>query len=360
LVAAIGVVFSGYLAANLLTTVDGNPTIFLKFGEDSPETEYGLDHFDDLVIAPFFGHDGKYYLMQAMDPFYLNPAEHAGYLDRPTYRAQRMVYPTVAGGFGLLPATVTAWSLLLVNLVVVGIGSGVTAMVARLLGLNPLFGLAFALNPGVFLSTILDTTEAVALAALMTSIYFVLRNHVVPASVAMTVAVLSRETMVLAAVGLVAYLWSQRRSAPLRWQLVLPFAVPAAWWLYLRIRIGYLSEVVQDTSAIGLPVQGFIDTMRFWLANPGNLADIATGITLMFIAIAVIVRCLRAPTLLSWMAVGHAGIAVVMTMPVWEAYFDSVRVLAPLITIYILMVPSEKVLHRRNPIPAAASPVHEV
>jgi hypothetical protein len=60
------------------------------------------------------------------------------------------------------------------------------------------------------------------------------------------------------------------------------------------------------------------------------------------------------------MAVGHAGIAVVMTMPVWEAYFDSVRVLAPLITIYILMVPSEKVLHRRNPIPAAASPVHEV
>ena len=76
------------------------------------ELAYGEEILGDVVPSGGFGHDGKYYFMQAMDPFFMSPEDHAAYLlDRPTYRAQRMVYPTLAGGFGLLPAQAISWSL---------------------------------------------------------------------------------------------------------------------------------------------------------------------------------------------------------------------------------------------------------
>ena len=73
-------------------------------------------HLESLVGGPVVlidgtGHDGQYFFLQANDPWLLNPTEGLEFLDFPTYRAQRMLYPVVAGLGGLLgpPRSCGVW-----------------------------------------------------------------------------------------------------------------------------------------------------------------------------------------------------------------------------------------------------------
>jgi hypothetical protein len=337
LVALVGVLFSAYMVGSLLASSDWNPTLLIKFGEEGSQKEYGQRYFDDLLLAVDQGHDGKYFYIQASDPFYLHPESHATFLDRPTYRAQRMLYPTVAGGFGLFAPSITAWSMIVVNLIVLGFGTFLTARLAQVLGLSAFYGLAFALNPGVFISVFIDSADVFAMAFAVTALFFTLKNQFWVASIAMTFAVLSRETMILVAIAIIAYTWQRKRTFHI--SFLLPFAVGALWWVFVHLRIGYLDGSIQDTAAVGVPFKGFVEAMSFWLSNPGNAADLVSGVALMLIALLVIWRGIFRRELLDLAALGFGLIAIVLVWEVWAAYFDSLRALAPLVTFYVLMVP---------------------
>ena len=60
-----------------------------------------------------------------MDPLFLNPDDHARFLDRPTYRSQRMLYPTLAGlARPLSGPDGVAWALAGLNVLAFGVGAG--------------------------------------------------------------------------------------------------------------------------------------------------------------------------------------------------------------------------------------------
>lgn len=337
-VGAVGLVFGIYLALSGLAAYGGNPTGFVKFPEiDEQSVDYAEELLGDVVLAPGFGHDGKYYFIQAMDPLYLNPDSHAYLLDRPTYRAQRMLYPTIAGGFGWFSPNVTAWSLLVVNVVLLGVGTWITSRLATELGLPAIFGLAFALNPGVFASLLIDSAEVLAMLFFVLAALLALRARYAWATAALTLAALSREAMLLAAAGVIAYLIF--RKVPIRWYMASPFVVTIGWWIYLRAKIGFLDSGVQDTQAIGAPFVGFADAIGSWLTTDLGFIDLVMGFALMAIAILIAWRTLKSRSLIGLMASGFSLVAVLMVEPVWRNYFDSARVLAPLITAYILMIP---------------------
>lgn len=340
IVAIVGMAFSAYIVGSLLSGADWNPTLLLKFGEQGPEREYGSSQFDDLILAPKNGHDGKYYLIQASDPFYLSPESHAVYLDRPTYRAQRMLYPTISGGVGLFGPTTTAWAMIVLNILAIGFGTVMTSLLARELGLSAWFGLAFALNPGVFVSVFVDSAEVFAMAFLMGTLYYMVKGRVGVAAGFMTLSVLSRETMVLAAAGMAVYLWRKERK--MAFGMLAPFLAVGVWWSYVHLRLGAYDPVVQDTAALGFPFRGFVEAFGFWIGNPGHLGDLAAGVLLMSVAIAISLRTIRSWPLLGLATCGFSLLAVLMVKEVWAAYFDSMRVLAPLITAYILMIPTNQ------------------
>src|ERR671923_84665 len=90
----------GALTMRVLIGNDLDPSAFVAFGEDSPvQTPYGRRLLGDVVTRPGGGHDGQAFFIQANDPWYLHPEENAALLDRPVYRAQRMLFPTLAGLF---------------------------------------------------------------------------------------------------------------------------------------------------------------------------------------------------------------------------------------------------------------------
>lgn len=333
-------VVAGLVIASLLSANGWNPTALVKFTPEDPQAfEYAEGLLGNVVAAPGLGHDGKFYFSQAMDPFYLSPEEHAVYLDRPTYRAQRMLYPTLAGAFGLAGPEFIAWALIGVNILGIGIGTTITAMLAQDMGLSAIYGAAFVFNPGVLVSAMIDTAEVLATLFFVLAVLLLHRRKAFAASIALTASVLSRETMVIAVIGLVAYLLFRRRK--LGWHLILPFAVPGAWWIYLRARLGSLTDSVQDTQAVGAPFEGFIGAFQRWISAPIDYPDLIMGVVLMTVAFLLVARTIKTPRLLGAMVIGFAGIAVLMVEPVWYRYFDSSRVVAPLVTAYVLLAAPE-------------------
>jgi hypothetical protein len=134
-VAAVGVMIGVALVIRNLIPVGWDITTFAAFGADAPETlAYGQSLLGDVEARAGLGHDGKFFFIQANDPWLLQPSDHASYLDRPLYRAQRMLYPMLAGGFGLFSQHVVVWAMVLINVAALGVGTLVTSQVARAMG----------------------------------------------------------------------------------------------------------------------------------------------------------------------------------------------------------------------------------
>ena len=337
LVGLVGLIGAVFFAGRLLGEFDWNPTTTVKFGEELPgQVEYAQDLLGDVVVADDAGHDGKFFFSQAMDPFYLHPEVHAVHLDRPAYRAQRMLYPTLAGLGGLLGPGATVWGLLMLNIIGLGAGTLITARLAVALGLSPWFGLAFTLNPGLIAALYIDGADIVAVAAMMAAVLFAVRDRPVATAVALSLSCLSRETMILAVIGLIVYWYKERSRVPI--VLFVPFVAVAAWWSYVHVRLG--ESLGQDTQAVGLPLQGFIEAAQRWLSTPGSLPDALIGLVLLFASITIAVRAIRRPSALGLAVAGFALLALILSEPVWARYFDSARALAPVLTAYVLLIPT--------------------
>lgn len=337
-VGAVGFALIAYIALGLVAGADWNPTIFIKFDEaNAPLQEFAEERFDEVILAGGDGHDGKYFFIQASDPFYLHPDEHAFLLDRPTYRAQRMLYPTIAGGFGMFPPVVIAWVLVSLNVVAVGVGTYLTSRIAVQLGLSPVFGLAFLINPAVFVSAIINTAEVFGMVFLMGGILMAMDRRHAAAGTLFTLAVLARETMLLCVIGWVLYELLSRRK--LHWEMFVPFAAVAAWWVYLRWRIGYLADDVQDVRALGRPVDGFVGAFQDWVSQSGRVDDLAVGVVLVLICCFFLYLAVVRRSLIPLMAAMFGLVGMLMVEEVWAHYFDSTRALTPLVTLFFLSAP---------------------
>ncbi len=338
LMGVIGSVGAVLLVGRLLAEFDFDPTATVKFATISPEhNAYAEDLLGEIVVAPRAGHDGKFFFSQAMDPFYLDPEVHAVHLDRPTYRAQRMAYPAFASLGGLLSPTATVWGLIVVNVVAMGVGTAFTSLVAMRMGLSMWFGLAFLLNPGMIVTLNIDGAGIVAMAAMMAAVYYTMQDALLPATVSLTVACLTRETMLIAAVGLGLFVLHKKHR--IAWGFAVPAVAVAGWWLYVRWRLDEL--LGQDIKALDLPFVGFAQAFQRWLDTPGSTIDLLMGTVLLVVSVMVMIRAVRTPSALGWAVAGFALLAMMLSGPVWLNYYDSSRALAPVLTAYILMVPAE-------------------
>lgn len=342
LLGVIAVAFSVFVVGRILAAYDFNPTTTIKFGEVFTEqNDYAEDLLGDLVLAPQAGHDGKYFFVQAMDPFYFEPNVHAVHLDRPSYRAQRMVYPTLASLGGILTPEATAWGLIVVNVVAMAVGTIYTGLLASRLGLSWLFGVAFLLNPGLQVDLTIDGAGVVAMAAMVAGIYYMMEEDLWAAAVAMSISSLARETMLIAAAGLGAYFWYRKHR--IQWRMVVPVLAVGAWWFYVHWRLD--EGLSQDVQALSLPFVGFAQALQGWLATPGSSMDLVFGCVLLIISIVVVIRSVQRPTALGWAVSGFALLGTMLSEPVWRNWFDSSRALAPVLTAFVLLAVTPSAAH---------------
>lgn len=327
MVPVLGIV---YLA---LASSEWDPTVFVGFGEDATATtEYAEERLGEVILRESQGHDGKYFFVQANDPWVREPAENAAIIDHPVYRSQRMLYPILAGGLGAFSPEAIVWGMILVNVVAMAIGTLGTTKLAVLLGGTSWWGLAFPANIGLLYALTSDVSDIWAAALAIWAVLYVYRDRVPAAIALLTLATLSREVMVLSAFGAAAWLWIEGRRKDALLTATVPSAVIGIWILYLRAQLG-----PDETSAgaLGLPFYGLIRAIPTWLGEP---LAVAAGLGTVAILALFSLRWARTRTPLGWSFIGFVPLAVMLTSKVWHEVFDFSRALAPLVTAAVLLI----------------------
>lgn len=335
-VALVGITIAAAYIVRVLAGWGFDPSIFLALGEDpAVPTDYARDLLGEVVTRTNLGHDGKYFFAQANDPLYTEPEAHAVVLDRPIYRGQRMLYPFLAGGGGAFPPQVVVWSLVIVNLAAVGVGTFATAQLSQRLGASPWLGLAFPINVGVIGEIDIDGAGVVAFALAMVAIWMVYEGRMSVAALALSGAALAREVMLGVAVGLVVGVWfNRRRFRPVL--LVPPALCVVAWNLYLRWRLADLPAVGDTREIAPYPLAGIIRAIPQWVDD--GTASLLAGLVILILLVVFSVRALLDRSILAWAALPFVALASMLSISVWLEPMDIARGIVPVLTIYPLLV----------------------
>ncbi|MGH7541611.1 MAG: hypothetical protein ACRELC_11490, partial [Gemmatimonadota bacterium] len=306
-----------------------DPTVFLAFGEEEPlQTTYARELLGPVATREHRGHDGKFFFAQANDPWYLEPERHALVLDRPIYRAQRMLYPMVAGGFGFFPPDVIVWSMLVTNLAALAVGTFLAAGLATRWGLSPWLGLAVPLNIGLIFEIDIGGSGVVAYVLCLAAVSVLSAGKGWAAASLLVAAALAREVMVLFALGL--FLLDRVEGRKPRWRLVVtPVVAMAIWNVYLQLRLGDVSGVGGGPEAFSLPFVGMLEAMESWTHDPGRMI---VNVAVVTVAVGFIPLALRSRSPIAWGALPFLALMVVLSVHVWREPFDLSRALTPVLT----------------------------
>lgn len=329
--AAGGLAVHLLLAGLFLAKYDGNPQWFVHFGKQGSVMPVAAQVFGrDLLVPHLDGHDGQAYWLLARDPLLLDGRDVvAPNLDRPGYRAQRILYPALAAPWRLAGEQALVWGLLVTNLVVVFLGGLIAALLALEAGAPARASLAFALSPGVIIATIMDGSDALAVAALLAALYALVRGRHGWAVAAATAAVLAKEPTYfgIVAVALLATALPRRVRLGL---LVVPAGLAAGWAVYARWRLGWPPSGVQEFAS---PFWGYLDAYRRGWRPVGNWHDAAVAVALVPFGVLTVRRWWRRPTLLTTAAVPFVALVPFFSAQVLDLLVNTLRAVAPAVTL---------------------------
>ena len=314
----------------------GDVTGFLWASNGNPRM---VTHLEALVGGPVVqidgtGHDGQYFFLQANDPWMLDPTQGLEFLDFPTYRAQRMLYPVVSGIGGLLDPSQTLWGLVITNIMAIGAGSWGLGRLSESMGMSRWLGLAFSLNPGLIFELAIDGGSMLGWALAVWGLVAVSERRWVAASILFAGAVLARETMVLVALGAFAFIRVSERR-PRLWLIVAPVAAAGVWWLFVRVQLDVLPRRT-GADTLDLPLIGLWAGISNWLSSGG--LNLALGILVLFCAVVIAVSAVLRPTLLAWATVGFVPLMLVLHEAVTAGGLNITRAMAPVVSAALALV----------------------
>ncbi len=303
--------------------VTGDVSGLLHVGESSalrPTIEMQLG---DVHLAPGPGHDGQIYYAVALDLRGAYVPDLIG--EDPAYRYRRILFPAVASAFGLLKGEALLYSMIALNIVSVGLAAAAVALLSVRRGFSDWFALAVVLNPGVWLSVIILTGDALSLALMLIGLALFLAERPRTA-IAFAGSVLAKEIAILTPLGLVS---RQRRAS---WVPVIISGVALMIWMaWLSIT---MSSGFTPRGTLALPFTGIVDASANWVNLPADerfLLAFALG----SILVGTVSGFLRKGPL-RWSVLLWCFIGVISSSWVWDFGNNAARALAPVVVLAVL------------------------
>ncbi len=279
------------------------------------------------------GYDGQVYHLIAHDPWMRKGSAQA--IAGASFRYQRILVPALAWIVALGQDRWIHAGYFTVILAFVFLGVYWLALFAERAGLNPAWGLAFALTPAT-ITSIDRMTADIALAAFAIGFaFYAEKGSRWKVFVVLTCAALTRETALPIIAGYALFLFTRRRFVDGMWAAAT--ALPAlAWYVYLNHR----AEPSPLPSYVDVvPLAGFLERVFhptvYALAPFKNLV----AVTLDYFALAGVAVALGLAARLAWARRWDAQVAPVYALAiaailigsrsVWEDAYAFGRVLTP-------------------------------
>jgi len=308
----------------LLARHDGDVSALLNIGDQAASRPFVEQTFTNPVLVKGYGHDGQQFYVVARSitqPDGLQTLE--GNVDRPRYRARRILFPLLAAPFPEGPATV--WAMLGISLISVGAAAVAAGRLARRLHGPVWLGLSVAVTPALLISVRASLGDALAFSLALWGVVL-WRKHLGWAVVLFTLAALTRETTLV--VPAACLLVGVKRA---RLALLIPFAVYAAWDLTVNWLIQ--PEVSHEsTTPIADALRQFALPFQSWrdLGLGSRTIVLALLLTVLSLISAWILRQ-RLPEVALWLVADAILVAIAGT-GVAEDILNYAR-LAPLVAV---------------------------
>ena len=303
--------------------------------------------FASVPIAGPWGYDGQMYAALATDPF-IQQLDTPQYLDAPSYRATRIMVPALAWILALGHASVAVvWYQLLCW----GFAIGAVYLIARWLqdeGHSSWWALLAAGSGGTAAAILRSTPDGAALFFMLAALYLHNSGRRLPALALAVVAVLTRETSVLAAIAIAADDLRHQRLASAAAFAGIPAAFAVGWQFHLKHAFG----TAFDTGAgnFYLPFAWLPNKLAnvlcghhvWWMELFGTLAVLGTTCALALVASRL--KALDAPALTF---IAFASLGVFLANAVYSEAWAYARALIVLPFLAVLLGARETVLWRR-------------
>ena len=298
------------------------------------------------VIEDSWGYDGTYYVQLALHPLLDEPEQLEKSIDNLAYRARRILPSWVAWGLGLGR---DEWIVQIFALLNVGVWLALGWVLLRWLPPDSWCNLlrwgGVLFSHGMCMSVRNSLADAPGLLLVALMVAAVERGRKLPAVVALSAALLTKETSLLAGTAFIPARGSGRgawvRAMGLGALAVVPLV---AWLVYVRSKAAPSSDAGQGNFA--WPLAGLAEKCGVVLGElaAGQTAPEFWGSLLVVVALvtqAAFLLLHRDPGK-AWWRVGacFAGLMLLVAQPVWEGYPGAAtRVLLPMTLAFNVLVP---------------------
>lgn len=304
----------------------GEWTVLIRVGAEGKarariESELGLVRCLDAV-----GHDGQINYLIARDPFDRHDTSSLfREFDNPPYRYRRILYPLLAGCFGMAGPKAAFLGLLFWSIIGGGLIAAATAELCRSWRLAPTVLILALLNPGVYLSAQVLTADTLATGLALTAVVLWQRRRPGCAALMLAAAVLTRETSLLVSLSLALTLLAKRRPRAAAF-LTLTSALP---WLVWSLWVSWTIPGGNGLENLSFPLAGIAASMAVWRQQ--GAATVVFGMVALFLAAAALVLSWRTTNrFVSCCCLLWACLALVMSREVWGQPGNALRALTPL------------------------------
>jgi hypothetical protein len=226
-------------------------------------------------ISDEFGYDGQFYYRLALDPLSSEERVHGIRFDSPALRHQRILLPAVTWLVAQGDPGLSAVVMLTLNLLAVSACALAGAALLSDRGLSPWPALLLAFYPGFAISVERFLSEPMSAALLLSSLLLLTRKHLLMGGIALALAVVARETALVAALAMALAWCTQvvlrrgfsgwRAPGPLFWAPAI--AVYFAWqtWLWITWQASVFSTATPQT--LGWPLIGLVESLKAMLVQ---------------------------------------------------------------------------------------------
>jgi hypothetical protein len=328
----------------------------IAVGEESHLRELIAAELPSLVLVDQAGHDGQSVYAIGLNPWLRGQPPDLADL---TYRYRRILLPVIGGAFGLLSGEPLLWGVTALSLAGFVASAVGTLAIARSRDLSSWLLLAALLNVGLWLSLQNTTPDALAMGLSIVGIAFAFRGRNLEAALLIMASALAKETYWLTGLSLAAWSWMQARNRRAAWSYLAAGLPLAGWSLFLAFR---LREQATEGVLVVAPFQGLMEAWPFWYLA-GRRDYLFSVLSLLILGCAMLAIFRTKHSVWRYLLAPWIVIALISSHWVWDLGNNSLRVLAPLMTLSILaladkrsMDPADQSIRHRTELDASLAP----